>query len=161
MAFRSALSVPCAPHCPTRAKNMTLPYEIKDFPDSTAVLLAIEQGALDIGNTTSQHLIRAISEGIPVTWISGWGGGYNVLVARKDLGLKPNDPKGLKAMVDSRNHSGKPLSFRGANWLAQHAKLAVISQINRHRSRQGHVKSAIFRSRATLARCKRAKSIWQ
>jgi NitT/TauT family transport system substrate-binding protein len=110
---------------PDAGKKYDLAYDIKDFPDSTAVLLAIEQGALDIGNTTSQHLVRAISEGIPVTWISGWGGGYNVLVARKDLGLKPNDPQGLKAMVDSRKQSGKPLSFGVPTGSLQHAKVAV------------------------------------
>lgn len=110
---------------PDAGKKYDVAYEIKDFPDSTAVLLAIEQGALDIGNTTSQHLVRAISEGIPVTWISGWGGGYNVLVARKELGLKPNDPQALKAMVDSRKQSGKPLSFGVPTGSLQHAKLAV------------------------------------
>jgi len=110
---------------PDAGKKYDLAYDIKDFPDSTAVLLAIEQGALDIGNTTSQHLVRAISEGIPVTWISGWGGGYNVLVARKDLGLKPNDPQGLKAMAGSRKQSGKILSFGVPTGSLQHAKLAV------------------------------------
>jgi NitT/TauT family transport system substrate-binding protein len=110
---------------PDAGKKYDLAYDIRDFPDSTAVLLAIEQGALDIGNTTSQHLVRAISEGIPVTWISGWGGGYNVLVARKDLGLKPNDPQGLKALVGSRKQSGKPLSIGVPTGSLQNAKLAV------------------------------------
>lgn len=110
---------------PDAGKKYDLAYDIKDFPDSTAVLLAIEQGALDIGNTTSQHLVRAISEDIPVTWISGWGGGYNVLVARKDLGLKPNDAPGLKALAGSRKQSGKPLSIGVPTGSLQHAKLAV------------------------------------
>jgi NitT/TauT family transport system substrate-binding protein len=110
---------------PDAGKKYDLAYDIKDFPDSTAVLLAIEQGALDIGNTTSQHLVRAMNEGIPVTWISGWGGGYNVLVARKDLGLKPNDPQGFKALIDSRKQSGKPLSIGVPTGSLQNAKLAV------------------------------------
>jgi NitT/TauT family transport system substrate-binding protein len=110
---------------PSAGKKYDLSYDIKDFPDSTAVLLAIEQGALDIGNTTSQHLVRAISEGIAVRWISGWGGGYNVLVARKDLGVKPNNPQDLKALVDTRKQSGKPLSIGVPTGSLQHAKLAV------------------------------------
>ena len=110
---------------PDAGKKYDLAYDIRDFPDSTAVLLAIEQGALDIGNTTSQHLVRAISEGIPVRWVSGWGGGYNVLVARKDLGVKPSDPHGLKTLIDLRKQSGKPLSVGVPTGSLQHAKLAV------------------------------------
>ena len=56
---------------PDAAKKYDLVYDVKDFRDSTAVLLALEQGELEIGNTTTQHLIRAISEGIPVQWVCG------------------------------------------------------------------------------------------
>ena len=69
-----------------------LKYEYKDFRDSTAALLALEQGELDIVNTTNQHLVRAMEEGIPVVWVAGWGGGYNVLVATPSLGLKRPKP---------------------------------------------------------------------
>jgi ABC-type taurine transport system substrate-binding protein len=69
-------------------KNYGLKYDVKDFRDSTSRLLALSQGELDIASTTSQHLVRAISEGIDVAWISGWGGGNNVFVARKNFDLK-------------------------------------------------------------------------
>src|SRR5690349_5318186 len=36
---------------PEAAKKYDLAYDVKDFRDSTAVLLALEQGELDIGNT--------------------------------------------------------------------------------------------------------------
>ena len=68
---------------PAASGKHDITFEAKDFRDSTAVLLALEQNELDIGNTTTQHLIRAISENIPVRWVCGWGGGYNVLVTRK------------------------------------------------------------------------------
>jgi NitT/TauT family transport system substrate-binding protein len=110
---------------PDIGKKSNLNYEIKDFPDSTAVLLAVEQGGLVIGNTTVQHLVRSISEGIPVKWICGWGGGYNVLVAHKDLGLKPEDEAGLKALVEARKKQSKPLTIGVPTGSLQHAKLAV------------------------------------
>src|SRR6476661_415979 len=49
---------------PAADKKYDLTFDPKDFRDSTSVLLAIEQGELEIGNTTTQHLIRAISENI-------------------------------------------------------------------------------------------------
>lgn len=110
---------------PEAAKKENLVYEYKDFRDSTAVLLAIEQGELQIGNTTTQHLIRAISEGIPVSWVAGWGGGYNVLVARKGLALKPDDGKALKALIEAGKKDGKPLSIGVPTGSLQHAKLSI------------------------------------
>ena len=110
---------------PEIGKKYGLDYEIKDFPDSTAVLLAVEQGGLVIGNTTVQHLVRAMSEGIPVKWIAGWGGGYNVLVAHKDLGVKPEDGGGLKSLVDARKKQSKPLTIGVPTGSLQHAKLAI------------------------------------
>jgi NitT/TauT family transport system substrate-binding protein len=106
-------------------KKYDLTFDAKDFRDSTAVLLAIEQGELEIGNTTTQHLVRAISEGIPVRWVCGWAGGYNVLVCRKGLNLKPNDAAALKSEAASRKQSGKPLSFGVPTGSLQHAKLAI------------------------------------
>ena len=97
--------------------------DIKDFRDSTSALLALEQGELDIVNTTTQHLLRDISEKIPVKWVCGWGGGYNVLLARKPLALKPADAAGLKAVVASRKQSGKPVIIGVPTGSLQHAKL--------------------------------------
>jgi NitT/TauT family transport system substrate-binding protein len=106
-------------------KKYDLAFDAKDFRDSTSVLLAIEQGQLEIGNTTTQHLIRAISENIPVRWVCGWAGGYNVLVSRKGLNLKPNDAAALKSEMASRKQSGKPLIFGVPTGSMQHAKLAI------------------------------------
>ncbi len=83
------------------------------------------RGELEIGNTTTQHLIRAISENIPVRWVCGWAGGYNVLVSRKGLNLKPNDAAALKSEMASRKQSGKPLVFGVPTGSMQHAKLAI------------------------------------
>jgi NitT/TauT family transport system substrate-binding protein len=106
-------------------KPSDLTFDVKDFRDSTAALLAIEQGELEISNTTTQHLIRAISETIPVKWVCGWGGGYNVLVAQKGLNLKQGDNAALQSLVASRKQSGKPVIFGVPTGSLQHAKLAV------------------------------------
>src|SRR5262245_25604397 len=110
---------------PAGAKQYDLAFDAKDFRDSTSVLLAIEQGELEIGNTTTQHLVRAISENIPVKWVCGWAGGYNVLVSRKGLNLKPNDVAALKTEAVARKQSGKPLVFGVPTGSLQHAKLAI------------------------------------
>jgi len=110
---------------PGTDKKYDLAFDAKDFRDSTSVLLAIEQGELEIGNTTTQHLIRAISENIPVRWVCGWAGGYNVLVSRKGFNLKPNDTAALKSETASRKQSGKPLIFGVPTGSLQHAKLAI------------------------------------
>ena len=110
---------------PAADKSYDLIFDAKDFRDSTSVLLAIEQGELEIGNTTTQHLIRAISENIPVRWVCGWAGGYNVLVSRKGLDLKPNDTAALKSEAASRKQSGKPLIIGVPTGSLQHAKLAI------------------------------------
>jgi NitT/TauT family transport system substrate-binding protein len=106
-------------------KKYDLRFDVKDFRDSTSVLLAIEQGELEIGNTTTQHLIRAISENIPVRWVCGWAGGYNVLVSRKGLNLKQEDVASLKSHAASRKQSGKPLVIGVPTGSLQHAKLAI------------------------------------
>ena len=110
---------------PAASGKHDITFEAKDFRDSTAVLLALEQNELDIGNTTTQHLIRAISENIPVRWVCGWGGGYNVLVTRKGLDLKKGDATALKALAAARKQSGKPLVIGTPTGSLQHAKLAV------------------------------------
>lgn len=110
---------------PEAGKKYDLVFDVKDFRDSTAVLLALEQNELEIGNTTTQHLIRAISENIPVRWVCGWAGGYNVLLSRKGLNLKQNDSDALKSLVASRKQSGKPVSIGVPTGSMQHAKLAI------------------------------------
>jgi NitT/TauT family transport system substrate-binding protein len=111
---------------PETAAQQDLKYDYKDFRDSTAVLLALEQGELEIGNTTTQHLIRAISEGIPVKWVAGWGGGYNVLVARKGLKVDPGDTAALKTLIASSKQGGKPVAIGVPTGSLQHAKLSVF-----------------------------------
>ncbi len=110
---------------PEIAKSYDLVYDVKDFRDSTAVLLALDQGELDIGNTTTQHLIRAIGEGIPVSWICGWGGGYNVLVMRKGLNVEVGNGTALSRLAMDRKKSGKLLSFGVPTGSLQHAKLSI------------------------------------
>lgn len=99
-----------------------LKYDIKDFNDSTAALRALEQGELEIANTTSQHLVRALSEGIDVVWVAGWGGGYNVLVASRAFEVPPSNPAALKAAIDARK-TATPVKIAVPTGSLQHAKL--------------------------------------
>ena len=110
---------------PSIENKYGLKYDVKDFRDSTSALLALDQGELDIANTTSQHLARAISEGMDVVWICGWGGGYNVLVARKGLDLPTADDKALGAAILERKREGKPITIGVPTGSLQHAKLSV------------------------------------
>jgi NitT/TauT family transport system substrate-binding protein len=105
---------------PGVAAKYALKYDVKDFSDSTAALRALEQGELEVANTTSQHLVRAITEGIDVVWVAGWGGGYNVLVARKDFNVPAGNPSALKAAIDQRKGQVKIGVPTGS---LQHAKL--------------------------------------
>ncbi len=105
---------------PEVAGKYGLKYDIKDFSDSTAALRAIEQGELEVANTTVQHLVRALAEGIDVVWVAGWGGGYNVLVARKGFDVAPGNPAALKAAIDQRKGAVKIAVPTGS---LQHAKL--------------------------------------
>jgi ABC-type nitrate/sulfonate/bicarbonate transport system substrate-binding protein len=109
---------------PTVEQKYDIKYDVKDFRESTAALLALEQSELDIANTTSQHLVRAISEGIDVVWIAGWGGGYNVLVASRSFDVAPDDDAALKAALLARKQSGKPATLGVPTGSLQHAKLA-------------------------------------
>ncbi len=113
---------------PTVAATNDISYDVRDFRDSTSVLLALEQSELDIGNITIQHLIRAATEGIPVVWVAGWGGGYNVLVARKNLGVKADDSDALKSYVATRKAEGKPVAFGVPTGSLQHAQLLIYLQ---------------------------------
>jgi NitT/TauT family transport system substrate-binding protein len=113
---------------PSVEKTYDLKYDIKDFRDSTSALLALDQGELDIANTTSQHLIRAISEGIDAVWIAGWGGGYNVLVARKGFSAPTATNEQLKDAIMARKRQGKPILIGVPTGSLQHAKLAFYLQ---------------------------------
>ncbi len=110
---------------PEVAKKYNITYDVNDFRDSTSVLLALEQGGLDFGNTTTLHLIRAITEGIPVRWVCGWGGGYNALVAHKGLDLRPNDSAAFKSLILSRKASGKLLSIAAPSGSINHEKTEI------------------------------------
>lgn len=107
---------------PEVAGKHGLKYEIKDFTDSTAALRALEQGELEVANTTTQHLVRAINEGIDVVWVAGWGGGYNVLVAREQFNVPAGNPAALKAAIDQRKGSN-PVKIAVPTGSLQHAKL--------------------------------------
>ena len=113
---------------PSVENTYDLKYDIKDFRDSTSALLALEQGELDIANTTSQHLVRAISEGIDAVWIAGWGGGYNVLVARKGFSAPTATNEQLKDAIMARKRQGKPIMIGVPTGSLQHAKLAFYLQ---------------------------------
>ena len=108
---------------PSIERKYELKYDIKDFRDSTSALLALDQGELDVANTTSQHLVRAISEGMDVVWISGWGGGYNVLVARKGFDVPMADDAALKTVILARKQQDKPIMIGVPTGSLQHAKL--------------------------------------
>src|SRR5258708_785166 len=86
----------------------------------------LDQGELDVANTTSQHLARAISEGMDVVWICGWGGGYNVLVAGKRLDLPTADDAALGAAILRRKREGKPIMIGVPTGSLQHAKLSFF-----------------------------------
>ena len=109
---------------PSVEKKYGLKYDLKDFRDATSCLLALDQGELDLTNATSQHLVRAISEGIDVEWISGWGGGYNVLVARKGFDA-PTADAALKDAILARKRQGKPVTIGVPTGSMQHAKLLL------------------------------------
>ena len=113
---------------PQVEKTFGLKYDFKDFTDSTAALLALEQGQVDVANTTSQHLVRAITEGIDVVWVAGWGGGYNVLVASKNFDVPKNDGAALKAAILKRKAEGKPVKIAVPTGSLQHARLVVFLQ---------------------------------
>jgi len=107
---------------PEVAAKHGLKYDIKDFSDSTAGLRALEQGELEVANTTSQHLVRALTEGIDVVWVAGWGGGYNVLVARKDFNVPAANLAALKAAIDQRK-GANAVKIAVPTGSLQHAKL--------------------------------------
>jgi NitT/TauT family transport system substrate-binding protein len=107
---------------PEVGKKYNLKFEIKNFRSSTSALRALDQGELQIANTTAQHLVRAISEGIDVVWVAGWGGGYNVLVAGKNFKSLASNKAALKAAIMKRKGSN-PVKVGVPTGSMQHAKL--------------------------------------
>jgi ABC-type nitrate/sulfonate/bicarbonate transport system substrate-binding protein len=110
---------------PDIEKKYGLKYDMKDFRDATSTLLALDQGELDLTNATSQHMVRAISEGIDVVWVAGYGGGYNVLVARKGFDVPTADDAALRAAIRSRKQQGKPVTIGVPTGSMQHAKVSL------------------------------------
>jgi NitT/TauT family transport system substrate-binding protein len=116
-ALRSAL--------PGVEKRHSLEYDIRDFRDSTTAMLALDQGELDVANLTAQHLVRAINEGLDVVWVTGWGGGYNILVARKGFDAPMADDAAVTAAIRERKEQGKPVTIGVPTGSMQHAKLLL------------------------------------
>jgi NitT/TauT family transport system substrate-binding protein len=110
---------------PDVEKKYGLKYDIKDFRDATAGLLALDQGELDVVNITSQHLVRAISEGMDVVWISGFGGGNNVLVAGNGFDAPMAGDAALTAAIRARKLQGRPVTIGVPTGSMQHAKLLI------------------------------------
>jgi NitT/TauT family transport system substrate-binding protein len=106
-----------------------LKYDLKTFNDATAVILAIAQKELDLGNITAQHVVRAIDQGIDLSVVCGYGGGYNVLVANTDLKLEKGDLAGLKSLVLSRK-SGNKVKIGTPTGSQQHLKLVYLLKQN-------------------------------
>lgn len=100
-----------------------LKYDQKTFNDATAVILAMAQKELDLGNVTAQHVVRAIDQGIELTVVSGWGGGYNVMLSNADINLKKDDIEGFKALVASRKAANNKLKIGTPTGSQQHLKL--------------------------------------
>lgn len=103
-----------------------LKYDYKIFNDATAVILALDQRELEMGNITAQHMIRAIDEGMQLVTVAGWGGGYNVLVAGPDVKVPVNDLKALKVLIDERSRAGRRLKIAVPTGSQQHLKLAYL-----------------------------------
>jgi NitT/TauT family transport system substrate-binding protein len=102
-----------------------LKYDLRDFRDSTSAMLALDQGELDMANITAQHLVRAISEGLDIAWVAGWGGGYNVLVAGKKFDTPTPDDAALAAAIVERRRQGRPVTIGVPTGSMQHAKLLL------------------------------------
>jgi NitT/TauT family transport system substrate-binding protein len=100
-----------------------LKYDQRTFNDATAVILAMSQKELDLGNVTAQHVVRAIDQGIDLSIVIGLGGGYNVLVSSSALQLAKDDLRGFGALVRARKADRKPLKIGVPTGSQQHLKL--------------------------------------
>ena len=105
-----------------------LRHEFKEFRSGTENILALEQREVDVSTATTQHLLRASEEQIPIVWVIGWGGGYNVLVARADLPVRPGDYAGLKKLALERAAAGKKLKIGVPTGSMQHIVILAALQ---------------------------------
>lgn len=104
-----------------------LKYDQKIFNDATAVILALEQRELELGNVSAQHVVRAIDQGMNLVVICGFGGGSNVLVTNLDVKLKTDDLEGFKALVAARKSKNK-FKIGTPTGSMQHLKLVYFLQ---------------------------------
>ena len=111
---------------PAAADKQGIKYDYKIFNDSTAVILAMEQKQLEMGNITAQHLVRAIDEGMNLVLVAGWGGGYNVLIQGPDMKLAKDDLAGFKKLVEERKAANKKLKIGVPTGSQQHLKLTYL-----------------------------------
>jgi NitT/TauT family transport system substrate-binding protein len=100
-----------------------LKYEFREFRSGTDNILALEQREVDVSTATTQHLLRAVEENIPIVWVLGWGGGYNTFVARPELPVPPGDYAALKNVALERKSSGKKLKIGVPTGSMQHLLL--------------------------------------
>lgn len=105
-----------------------LRYDQRTFNDATAVILAMAQKELDVGNITAQHVVRAIDQGIPLSVVVGYGGGYNVLVGNLDLPIGANDPAAFSDLARKRLGQGNRLKIGVPTGSQQHLKLITYLQ---------------------------------
>lgn len=111
---------------PEMATKQGIKYDYKIFNDSTAVILAMEQKQLEIGNLTAQHMVRIADEGMNLVLVAGWGGGYNVLITGPDVNLKKDDLPGLKRLTEDRKAANKKLKIGVPTGSQQHLKLVYL-----------------------------------
>jgi len=100
-----------------------LKYEFHEFRSGTDNILALEQREVDVSTATTQHLLRAVEENIPIVWVLGWGGGYNTFVARPDLPVEPGDYAALRKVALERKAAGKKLKIGVPTGSMQHLML--------------------------------------
>jgi NitT/TauT family transport system substrate-binding protein len=105
------------------AAKHNLKYEFREFRSGTDNILALEQRELDVNTATTQHLLRAVEENIPIVWVAGWGGGYNTLVQRAELNVPPGDYAALKKVALERKGSGRKLKVGVPTGSMQHLLL--------------------------------------
>jgi ABC-type nitrate/sulfonate/bicarbonate transport system substrate-binding protein len=60
---------------------------------------------------------------MPITWVLGWGGGYNTWVARADLPVTPKDYASLKKVATEQAAAGKKLKIAAPTGSMQHLLL--------------------------------------
>lgn len=108
-----------------------LKFDQRTFNDATAVILAMAQKELELGNVTAQHVVRAIDQQIPLVVVCGWAGGHNVLVTNADINLKKDDMEGFKALVASRKAANNKIKIGTPTGSQQHLKLIYFLKQNK------------------------------